>query len=225
MKEKFIRIADIVIDKLEGGYFSHEMFKDGRLPNTQRLRNIYKYSGETMMGIDRKAGGNLNKTTAGQKFWALIDNSNKKSWPWNYKGGKLEKRLRKLAAEVLYPHFKKLHDLYLSPKSQQIIAKDDRLFFHFVYATWNGAGRFKGFAEKFNEVVKRTNNKDKLVKIALQHRLDRNNSLYTLGVKKMRQIFSEMKSNKGVFAIIATVGLLGAGIGVALNKVKDDKTV
>lgn len=222
MKDKFLRLAEIVIDKLEGGYFHPDMLTDGRLPNTDRLKRIYGISGETMMGIDRKNGGSLNTTPAGKKFWALIDSSNKQKWKWNYKGGSLEPQLRRLAAEILYPHFLKLHNMFLSAKAQKVIARDERLFLHFVYATWNGAGRFREFANKFNSAVQHTTNKDRLVQIAMQHRLDRNNSLYAMGVKKMQQIFSEMKNNKGVFVIMATFGFIGIGAGIAIKKLNND---
>ena len=65
----FVEVTKLVIAKLEGGYWHPAMYLNGRL----QPDNYYGNSGETMMGIDRYAGGNLKDTTAGKQFWGLID--------------------------------------------------------------------------------------------------------------------------------------------------------
>ena len=45
----------MIIDKLEGGYYHPDMLEDGRIKDSR-----YSASGETMMGIDRKAGGKIH---------------------------------------------------------------------------------------------------------------------------------------------------------------------
>jgi hypothetical protein len=166
-QSKFSEIVAVVIDKLEGGYYHPQMLQDGRVKDMR-----YANSGETMFGIDRKAGGSINTTPAGLAFWRVIDNANaSRLWKWNFKGGSLYEQLKPLAAAVMYPEFLKNTRLYLSPKSQSIIAQDDRLLFHFVYATWNGPGWFKKFANDFNARTQAgITDKNQLVSLAIKSR-------------------------------------------------------
>src|SRR2546427_74931 len=136
------QMSGLVIDKLEGGYFHPNMLLDGRVKDQR-----YKDSGETMFGIDRKAGGAINNTDAGKKFWVVIDAADAKNkWKWNYKGGALEPQLRSLASDVMYPEYNKYATSYLTPQSRNLIEKDGGLLFHFIYGTWNGPGWFQKFA-------------------------------------------------------------------------------
>lgn len=140
-----------VIQILEGGYFHPDMMKDGRMkPNA-----LYSTSGETMFGIDRKAGGAINDTPAGRKFWGLIDGAGwAKNAKWNYKGGALAGELATLAAEIIRPEVEKNFKRYLTPEARAIVNSSPRLLFHFIYGTWNGAGWFKHFASVINGAVK-----------------------------------------------------------------------
>lgn len=193
-----------VIDTLEGGYYHPNMLKDGRVKDSR-----YGNSGETMFGIDRKAGGDLNKTAAGVKFWNLIDDAGAaESWKWNYKGGNLGEQLKDLTAEIIYPEYERLSDLFLSDKSRAIVEKDNRLLFHFIYGTWNGPGWFKKFANAINtQVANGVTNADKLTETALNSRLQSGNSLIKQGGGKISQIFETMpkKSNRKRNIIIVVV--------------------
>jgi|694.fasta_scaffold28521_15 hypothetical protein len=159
--EKFKTIQNIVIDKLEGGYYHPNM----KLRNPKKFAK-YGNSGETMFGIDRVAGDAINKTVAGKKFWKLIDDADAKNkWSWLYMGGNLETPLKDLVTEIVYPEFIYLEKKYLSKKAQELIFKDPRLLFHFIYATWNGSGWFQKFATDFSKkVASGETNLDKLVK-------------------------------------------------------------
>jgi hypothetical protein len=189
-KNKFKEVTKLVIDNLEGGYFNplwHNV-KDTR----------YNTSGETMFGIDRKNGGYLNTTPNGLKFWALIDkNKNQKVWKWNYRGGNLEKELIDLTSEIIYPEFLKLENLYLKPKTIELVNNNDKLLFNFIYATWNGAGWFRKFATDLNEAIaKGEANTEKLIQVVLNSRLNEGlkknskpNSLIAQGGKKIANLF------------------------------------
>lgn len=157
----------LVIDNLEGGYYHPDMLKDGRVKDFR-----YSNSGETMFGIDRKAGGSINTTSAGKKFWNIIDTANaSKNWKWNYKGGPLEDTLKLGASDVMYPGYEKNSKNYLSPDAKQIVDSDNRLLFHFIYGTWNGPGWFKKFAGDINKAVSSgVKDTDKLTKIAIDSR-------------------------------------------------------
>lgn len=185
-------IVATVIDKLEGGYYHPDMLKDGRVKDSR-----YGASGETMMGIDRVAGGKLNDTQPGKEFWKMIDDAGASSkWKWNYRGGELEPKLRQLAGEIIKPQFEKLANTYLSEEARKIVFSDGRLLFHFVYATWNGSGWFKKFGKDVSDAVgSGVTNPDELLRIAIASRTEEGlepgsspNSLIAQGGKKIEKI-------------------------------------
>jgi len=190
-KARYIKITNFIIDNIEGGYYHPDMLKDGRVKD-----NRYSSSGETMFGIDRKNGGSLNTSPSGKKFWEVIDLLGaRKKWKWNYKGGEYEDRLKIGAASVMFEQYNKLASRYLSAESRKIIESDDRLLFNFIYATWNGSGWFKKFAEDFNEAVsKGTTNRNELVKVALNSRINSSSSLVRQGGNKIAKIIDQLKS-------------------------------
>ena len=135
----------LVIDQLEGGYFNPAWHNVGD-PR-------YATSGETMFGLDRLQG-KQEATATGRQFWSLIDkNKTKEVWKWNYKGGALGDQLKDLAIQIMYPLYTNNAKLYLNDKAKKIIDSDPALLFHFIYATWNGAGWFKKFATDMNTAV------------------------------------------------------------------------
>lgn len=207
MEQSFVDSVKVVIDNLEGGYYHPQMLKDGRVKDSR-----YSNSGETMFGIDRKAGGTINDTPAGKKFWAIIDNANASvNWKWNYKGGALGNELKQLAAEIIYPEYQRMSKKYLSPKTKQLVDSDKRLLFNFIYATWNGEGWFKRFAAPINNAVASgTTNLDELTKIAVSTRTQSRNSLIAQGGRKIEGIIDKLKET--------TVALVTDPIGTAKKK-------
>jgi hypothetical protein len=203
--EKFKIINNIVIDKLEGGYYHPNM----RLRNPKKFAK-YGTSGETMMGIDRVAGDQINKTVAGKKFWKLIDDADAKNkWPWLHMGGNLENELRNLVVEIIYPEFIYLKNKYLSKKAEELIWKDPRLLFHFIYATWNGSGWFQKFATDFSKKVKSgENNLNNLVEYMHDLRTKEGlrkgsapNSLIKQGGEKIKKFIETLKSTPNIQSI------------------------
>lgn len=189
-KSRFNKIVGIVIDNLEGGYYHPQMLIDGRVKDSR-----YKNSGETMYGIDRKAGGSINTTTAGKKFWGVIDSLDAKhKWKWLYKGGEHAGQLKSLAGDVIYPEYERMSNEYLSDKARKIVDSDDRLTFNFAYATWNGEGWFKKFANKINDSVKNgVTNNDTLINIAVRQRIESENSLISQGGNKVNSVIDKLK--------------------------------
>lgn len=181
----FDGIVAKVIDKLEGGYYHPDMLQDGRVRDER-----YGNSGETMMGIDRKAGGDINTTPEGIEFWKLIDDANARTeWKWGYRGGSLESQLRKLAGKMIKRYYDKYASRYLSSKALTIVNENPKLLFNFVYAVWNGPGWFKNFADDINLAVdKGITDPEELAKIQIKDRLDSGNSLVAQGGKKIADL-------------------------------------
>lgn len=198
-KDKFNSIVNVVIDKLEGGYYHPDMLNDGRVKDSR-----YSNSGETMFGIDRKAGGKINDTASGRAFWSIIDNANaRKGWKWNYKGGELAPQLKQYVTGIIYPQYDGLASKYLSPKTKDIVDNDNRLLFHFIYGTWNGAGWFKKFANDMNKAVDSgITNSDELTKVAIASRTQEGlksgsspNSLIAQGGNKIEGFIDSLKNS------------------------------
>jgi len=196
--DNFKYVTSIVIDKLEGGYYHPNMLKDGRVKDKR-----YANSGETMFGIDRKAGGTINVTPIGKKFWALIDGANaKNNWDWGYRGGSLKTQLMDYVSQMMYDVYKYNANRYLSPKSQEIINSDNRLLFNFIYASWNGSGWFRKFATDFNKkVASGETNTDNLTKFVIYLRTKEGltsgsapNSLIKQGGQKIAEFIDELKN-------------------------------
>ena len=175
----FEKEVNKVIDNLEGGYYHPDMNKS----------DMGK-SGETMMGMDRKYGVGFTQTSAGKEFWKLIDDSNaRNNWKWNYMGGPLEGRLRKLVVRMIQPEYEKLSNRYLNENARKIVNKSPNLMFHFIYATWNGSGWFQKFAKKINEAVDKGVTKiSDLESIAMKSRKESGNSIIASGGQKISKL-------------------------------------
>lgn len=214
--------SNLVIDKLEGGYYHPDMLADGRVKDSR-----YGSSGETMFGIDRKYLGNPANGSAQQKFWSVIDNANaRKMWQHNYFGGTLEPVLRQYAADIIYPEYSKYSSRYLNPKAQQTVDSDNRLAFNFIYSVWNGEGWFKKFAESLNNAVNNgITNKDQLVDVVVNRRISDASSLISQGGEKIKsfiqyistkttQTIDLAKRHKALAAIIVASSII-AIVGIA----------
>jgi hypothetical protein len=193
-KNKFKTVTQLVIDKLEGGYYNPSWHSVGD--------SRYSASGETMFGIDRKAGGSINDTTAGKQFWGLIDKAKTpQTWKWNYKGGDLAPQLKDLVVEIMYPVYERNAKNYLTPQTKAIVDSDSRLLFHCIYGSWNGAGWFKKFATDMNKAVASgVTDTDKLSQVAIDSRTkeglesgSKPNSLIAQGGNKIANLFGSLK--------------------------------
>lgn len=149
-----------IIDKLEGGYFHPDMVTSGRITVPADAMQAYLNSGETMYGLDRKAGAGLFSGADGQQFWGIIDNAGAAaSWPWNDKADgtqtapNLMPQLKSLAVNIMQDAYQGYAARYLDQEALDIVHTDPGLLLHFIYATWNGSGIFKKFATDINNAV------------------------------------------------------------------------
>ena len=153
-RSEFNKAAKSIIDNIEGAYVN-----PSQLTN-KRERRAFRKSGETMFGIDRRTGGSLNRSDAGRKFWALIDANKKENpekWTRYYDGGEIKGQLQDLASQIMEPEFERLLSTHFNSREQQLIKSDPRLFYHFAYATWNGPGWFRKFANSIKSEIKKGN--------------------------------------------------------------------
>jgi hypothetical protein len=145
--ERFLSLTDIVIDNFEGGYYHPDMAQKMK-PSDQALLAA---SGETMFGLDRKAGAQLAVYPEWKQFWDMIDKADARNkWKHYGLGGVLNAPLKELAGKIMYQWFNHLAAKYLIGNSIDKISADDRLVIHFSYASWNGPGWFKKFADALN---------------------------------------------------------------------------
>ncbi len=188
--DKFQKYANILIDNIEGGYYNPDW----------HYTPAMGISGETMFGMDRKAGKDLFVSGAGKAFWDLIDqHKTQDKWKHYYmaKGESFEKTLRLLATQIMYNQFVTLSKKYLKDNTS-IVTNDDCLALHFFYACWNGSGRFQKFAAAINDEIKRQGGKtdiNMLRAVALNSRINSGNKLIERGGKKMQTLW---KSKFGV---------------------------
>lgn len=190
------RVVNLVIDNLEGGYYNPDMYRK----NPAKF-GAYKNSGETMFGLDRLKGNN-ESTSAGKKFWELIDKNRKLSpenWKWNYTlkdNPNLQVTLKKLVGEYIKPLYEKYSSEYLSEEASNIINSNPSLTFHFVYAVWNGSGWFKYFSKLINKnVEKGITDPVKLLEIINNARKNSNSSLIRQSGEKISQITNNIIKN------------------------------
>ena len=202
-QDYFNKITGVVIDKLEGGYLHPNM----------NLPPVYKFSGETMFGLDRFAGHDYYystprigktpksdlkyiyngsyqyKTKEAREFWETIDKAGARTnWKWNYLGGSLNPKLKILASNIIYPYFIKFSNLYFDNKTKEIVFKDPKLTFLFSYSVWNGQGYFKKFANVLDEAVRSgITNPEKLKDIVLNYRINYPNGVISKGGRDIKK--------------------------------------
>jgi hypothetical protein len=196
-KDKFKGVTKLVIDKLEGGYFHPNM----RTNNPSKFGSYHRsgetmfgldrhaghdlfYSTARKKGADGKAidvvsnlkniesGVYAYKSPEAKEFWETIDKANaKNNWKWLYRGGSSEERLKDLASEMMFKTYERNAKDFLNAETKAIVDTDNRLLFHFIYASWNGAGWFKKFAQDMNKAVASgITDTDKLSQVALDSR-------------------------------------------------------
>jgi peptidoglycan hydrolase-like protein with peptidoglycan-binding domain len=180
-------MVNLVIDKLEGGYFHPDMLNDGRVRDSR-----YGGSGETMFGLDRRAGNN-ESTSEGREFWSYIDSLNARSnWKWNYMAKdnpEVGVKLRQLAGNYIKPQYAQNMKTYLSPEAAAIVNNYAPLAFNFIYATWNGPKWFERFAKPLNQSVASGNTDPKsLNDLVNQVRAGSGNSLISQGAPKVASV-------------------------------------
>ena len=188
-KVDFNTLANVIINKLEGGYYHPNMLRDGRIRDSR-----YGASGETLYGMDRKHGKAFTNSPEGIKFWALIDKLDAKNrWEWNSMGGQYEGELKKLAVDMIRPKYNEFLNRYVKDKNIiDLINSNAGICINFIYAVWNGDAYFRDMA---NIIVRDYNNNIKdpnvLVSNLLKYRKNHSSSLIRQGGNKLEKIIAD----------------------------------
>jgi hypothetical protein len=104
-------------------------------------------------------------------------------------GGPEESRLRNLAAEMIKNDYITNVNNFLSPESQQIVNSSAKLTFDFIYASYNGSGWFKRFANEMNNSVSNgTTDPDELSRRMISSRKGSSNSLIAKSGRQIENI-------------------------------------
>jgi hypothetical protein len=179
--EKWEKISEKVIDKFEGGYWN------GKTPNniqktklgicTNHPDGSMGGSTETMFGLDRY-NGNIERTPEGKEFFGLIDKEKRelglskfcKTWQWLYRGGHLEDKLKTLASQIMKNSYDRNVKDFFSPELKKRVENNDSLLLHFAYASWNGPGYFKKFADSLEKAINSGKSDKELIEQAISDR-------------------------------------------------------
>jgi len=162
-----------VIDNFEGGYWNYWECKN------HPYSSMYDKSGETMFGLDRKAGNIENLCSEGKEFFRLIDEEKKKlgmgkfckKWSYNYKGGELGDRLKDLAAKIMKKSYDRNMSSFISDtETKNRIESNKGLLLHMSYACWNGPGFFQDFAKTLQKGVKSGMSDEQLIELTKKQR-------------------------------------------------------
>jgi hypothetical protein len=198
----FLEIVKFIVANLEGGYFHPDMITRGDIKDPQGL---YRSSEETMMGMDRNPKNSVNNSIGGKKFWAIVDNNNFRTGLKN-EGLPAEPLLSQLfdaEVEAMQPEFERLFKTFIPDANlRALIQSDGRLYYNFVYATWNGSGWFQQYGNYVSKAYANgQKNPDELLKIAINLRL--NSRLFWPDVKD----YAYKLMNRGGTKIAKHVGV------------------
>lgn len=175
--EKFSYLTGIVIDNFEGGYYHPDMLSNFKASD----QDVLRASGETMFGLDRKAGAQLSQYPEWKVFWDTVDKAklaNPADWKYQGRGGKDGPKLKELASQIMFKWFTYLANKYILVGSMDEIANDDRLIIHFAYACWNGEGWFQKYSKALNEaIIRYEGNKQMIFQEAIKARTLATNKL------------------------------------------------
>lgn len=193
IESNWMEVTKKIIDNFEGGYWNYWECKD------HPYSDMFKNSGETMFGLDRKAGAIETIKPEGEEFFRIIDDEKKKlgsefckKWKWNYRGGELEEQLKDLAAKIMFKSYQKNMSNYVKdPETKRRIESNKGLLLHMSYACWNGPAFFRDFAKQLDAGVKAGKSDAELLKIAKDGRTARLSGAWAKATVKVNTLIDK----------------------------------
>ena len=193
IESNWMDVTKKVIDNFEGGYWNYWECKN------HPYSNMFKNSGETLFGLDRKAGAIETVKPEGVEFFRLIDEEKKKlgiefckKWKWNYRGGELEEPLKELAAKIMFKRYTSNMTNYVKdPETKRRIESNKGLLLHMSYACWNGPVFFRDFAKLLDAGVKEGKSDAELLKIAKDSRTSRLSGAWSKATVKVNSLIDK----------------------------------
>ncbi len=202
-QEEAQQLAIIIINELEGGYYHPDM--KSKLRGGEAMMD----SGETMYGLDRKAGAPATTVgTSQEAFWRIIDKYyGTHHGDTLYYNDKAEGRrpdipaavgveLKRHAANIIMQSFNK-YSAKLDPAAKEKILQDPALLLQFFYGVYNGPVAFNKFANVMNDAYsKGTRDAKKLYNLLQTERRKMGsgtygNKLYNIGADKIDNIIKK----------------------------------
>jgi len=204
-------------DLLEGGYFHPAMYqKDpgffagrGDKYDSERDR-WYSQSGETMFGLDRKAGAPA--VTVGvpqEKFWALVDayygshHADLSYWNDTANGSKSDipasvgQQLRQLGSEIALSLLSSYTAKYLTEPAKSIIYSNAPLLLQFLYASYNGPVFFRVIANLVKDAVASGTTDATTLYNMVSARRRQYSNYFAKGADKLDRIAAQLQSSRG----------------------------
>lgn len=174
----WMAITDKIIDNFEGGYWNNDKTQPAdKICSNHPYAAMYANSGETLFGLDRRAGGIDKIKPYGEQFFGIIDAEKARLgsefcnvWVYNYRGGDKEAELKKLASKVMYDLYQDYAKRYLSNEARKIVESNKRLLFHFAYATWNGPAFFDDFGNVIDQGISHGKSVGELIDLSIAAR-------------------------------------------------------
>ena len=194
VESNWMDVTKKVIDNFEGGYWNHWQCKSH--PYTA----MFDKSGETMFGLDRKAGAIETVKPEGEEFFRIIDSEKKKlgmsefckKWKWGYTGGDLQEKLKNLASKIMFKSYQRnMSNFVKDSETKKRIEGNKGLLLHMSYACWNGPGFFKKFAQKIESAVKEGKSDKELLKIAKDSRTSSLGGAWAKGTVKVNNLIDK----------------------------------
>lgn len=200
-----------IINRIEGGYYHPDM--KAKLRGGENMLS----SGETMFGIDRKNGGNINSSAEGVAFWNLIDaNYSDKHGNTAYyndmaDGKKIPanvgKQLRQYVEQIIMNLFN-TNVRFLSDGAKKIVLSSPELLLQFLYACWNGSGNFQKFANIVNAAYQNGERNAKQLYNLVQEARRSRGGLWKKGADKLDIIVANLRKSKGwLWLALAVLGI------------------
>lgn len=204
--DNWMDVTKKVIAKFEGGYWNP---KCAKYPGSKHpsQTGMYRNSGETMFGLDRKAGNIQKVSSDGKRFFDRIDDEKKKLgmkefcrvWKWNYiPEDPLKSELMDLAAKTMKTLYESNASNFFKGKTRKVVESSRPLLLHFSYATWNGPKFFKDFAKTVNKAIEEGKPIDEIVDIVKQDRTNSIGGAWAEGTKRVNAAIDQEASIDGV---------------------------